>query len=136
MTKPPVVDFHVHFLEKEALEKAQGKTVLTGFGARPPATATGAQRTMTLDKMLRPERQIEDMDRLGIDVNVISLSTVIGGTAWADARTELDLVKRCNDRAAEGAPHSPSASSARSCSRCRTWTSPCASSSALRLSSS
>ena len=51
--------------------------------------------------MLLPERQIEDMDRLGIDVNVISLSTVIGGTAWADAETELELVKRVNDRAAE-----------------------------------
>jgi aminocarboxymuconate-semialdehyde decarboxylase len=100
MTKPLVVDFHVHFLEKDVLEQANGKTVLTGFGTRQPATAGGAQRIATLDKMLLPQRQIEDMDRLGIDLNVITSSTVIGGTSWADAKTEAELVKRVNDRAA------------------------------------
>jgi aminocarboxymuconate-semialdehyde decarboxylase len=101
MTKPLVVDFHAHFLEQDVLERSQGKTVLTGFGTRQPATAGGAQRLVTLDKMLLPERQIEDMDRRGIDVDVITLSTVIGGTSWADPKTEAELVKRCNDRAAE-----------------------------------
>jgi aminocarboxymuconate-semialdehyde decarboxylase len=101
MTKPLVVDIHAHFLEQEALKRAEGKTVLTGFGTRQPATAGLAQRAITLDRMLLPERQVEDMDRLGIDVNVITLSTVIGGTTWADAKTELELVRRCNDRAAE-----------------------------------
>ncbi|HKF99269.1 MAG TPA: amidohydrolase family protein, partial [Xanthobacteraceae bacterium] len=42
-----------------------------------------------------------DMDRRGVDIHVISSSTVIQGTSWADARTELDLVRRINDRAAE-----------------------------------
>ena len=100
MTKPLVVDFHVHFLEKDVLEQASGKTVLTGFGTRQPASAGGAQRVAILEKMLKPERQIEDMDRLGIDMNVITLSTVIGGTSWADPKTEADLVRRANDRAA------------------------------------
>jgi aminocarboxymuconate-semialdehyde decarboxylase len=101
MTKPLVIDFHAHMLEQEVLARAQGKTVLSGFGTRAPPIVSGPQRTAMFEKMLDPARQLEDMDRLGIDVNVISSSTVIQGTSWADAHTELDLVKRVNDRAAE-----------------------------------
>jgi aminocarboxymuconate-semialdehyde decarboxylase len=101
MTNPPVIDFHAHMLEQEVLALAQGKTVLTGFGTRAPPIVSGPQRTAMFEKMLDPARQMEDMDRLGIDVNVISSSTVIQGTSWADPQTELDLVRRVNDRAAE-----------------------------------
>jgi aminocarboxymuconate-semialdehyde decarboxylase len=51
--------------------------------------------------MTDPQAQLADMDRLGIDVNVISASTVIQSTAWADAATALELERRANDRVAE-----------------------------------
>ncbi len=101
MAKSLVIDFHAHMLETEVLAQAQGKTVLSGFGTRPPPIVTGPARTAMFEKMLNPARQVEDMDRLGIDVNVISSSTVIQGTSWADPATELELVRRVNDRAAE-----------------------------------
>jgi aminocarboxymuconate-semialdehyde decarboxylase len=101
MAKSLVIDFHAHMLEKEVLAQAQGKTVLSGFGTRPPPIVTGPARTAMFEKMLNPARQVEDMDRLGIDVNVILSSTVIQGTSWADPETELELVRRVNDRAAE-----------------------------------
>ncbi len=101
MAKPLVIDFHAHMLEKDVLARARDKTVLTGFGTRAPPIVSGPQRTAMFEKMLDPARQIEDMDRLGIDVNVISSATVIQGTSWADPATELDLTRRINDRAAE-----------------------------------
>lgn len=101
MAKPLVIDFHAHMLEKEVLARARVKTVLTGFGTRQPPIVSGPQRTAMFEKMLDPARQIEDMDRLGIDVNVISSATVIQGTSWADPATELDLTRHINDRAAE-----------------------------------
>jgi aminocarboxymuconate-semialdehyde decarboxylase len=100
MAKPLVIDFHAHMLEKEVLAKAQGKTVLTGFGTRPPPIVDGPARTKMFEKMLDPSVQVADMDRRGIDVHVISSSTVIQGTSWADARTELELTRRVNDCAA------------------------------------
>ena len=70
------------------------------------------------------------MDRLGIDVNVISWARVIQGTSWADPAIKLELVRRVNDRAANGAPRIRSASSAASCCRCRISIARCANSSA------
>jgi aminocarboxymuconate-semialdehyde decarboxylase len=100
MTKPPVIDFHAHMLDREVLARAQGKTVLTGFGTRAAPIVTGPQRTAMFEKMLDPAVQVADMDRRGVDIHVISSSTVIQGTSWAEPKAELDLVRRVNDRAA------------------------------------
>src|SRR5215510_10001668 len=97
---PPVIDFHAHMPEKEVLAQARGKTVLTGFGTRQPPIVEGPQRTAMFEKMLAPKVQVADMDRRGVDMHVISSSTVIQGTSWADAKTEFDLVRRINDCAA------------------------------------
>ena len=137
MAKSLVVDFHAHMLEQEVLAQAQGKTVLSGFGTRPPPIVTGPARTAMFEKMLNPARQVEDMDRLGIDVNVISSSTVIQGTSWADPATELELVRRVNDRAAEwGAAYPQRFIGSFVCCRCRISIARCANSSAPWASSS
>jgi aminocarboxymuconate-semialdehyde decarboxylase len=95
-----IVDFHAHMLEAEVLGRSTGKTVLSGFGHNAHG-GTQAVNEATFRKMLDPERQLEDMDRRGIDINVVSSATVIQGTSWADPQTDLDLSKRCNDRMAE-----------------------------------
>jgi aminocarboxymuconate-semialdehyde decarboxylase len=51
--------------------------------------------------MFDPRLEIEDMDARGIDLSVISSSTVLQGTSWADPQTDLELCRRCNDRIAE-----------------------------------
>ena len=97
-----VIDFHAHFLERDVLQHAAGKTVLSGFGRRSPhLPPKGTPGDLVFQKMLSPELQIEDMDRLGVDINVISSSTVIQGTTWADPTTELALIRRANDCAAD-----------------------------------
>jgi aminocarboxymuconate-semialdehyde decarboxylase len=98
----PIVDFHSHMLEVEVHKAAHNKTVLTGYGAKPGA-GTQSNNPETYKRMIDPAAQVADMDRLGIDVNVISASTVIQGTAWADPQTALDLDRRSNDRVAEWA---------------------------------
>lgn len=97
---PPKIDFHSHILEEEVLRQASGKTVVSGFGANKHV-GPQAVNPATIEKMLNPVRQIEDMDHRGIDVSVISSATVIQGTGWADPQTDLALCQRCNDRAAE-----------------------------------
>ena len=96
---PLVVDFHAHMLEPEVFKASTNKTVFTGFGATPAsAPRPGAQQLM--GRMFAPEAEIEDMDARGIDVSVVSSSTVLQGTSWADPQTDLALCRRCNDQAA------------------------------------
>jgi aminocarboxymuconate-semialdehyde decarboxylase len=51
-------------------------------------------------RMFDPAAEIEDMDARGIDMSVVSASTVLQGTSWADPQTDLALCRRCNDQAA------------------------------------
>ena len=98
--RPPlVIDFHVHMLEHEVFEASTNRTVFTGFGATPAkAPRPGAQALM--GKMFDPQAILQDMDTRGIDRSVVSASTVLQGTSWADAATDLKLCQRCNDQAA------------------------------------
>jgi aminocarboxymuconate-semialdehyde decarboxylase len=98
--RPPIIDFHAHMLEEELLRHAAGKTVLSGYGTNPDG-GTRALNETTIQKMLDPQRQLEDMNCRGIDVSVVSSATVIQGTSWADPSTDLALNQRCNDRVAE-----------------------------------
>ena len=97
---PLVVDFHVHMLEEGVFRASTNKTVFTGFGANPmPAPRPGAAQLM--HRMFDPKLEIEDMDARGIDVSVVTSSTVLQGTSWADPQTDLELCMRCNDKAAQ-----------------------------------
>jgi aminocarboxymuconate-semialdehyde decarboxylase len=95
-----IVDFHVHILEPKMFELARDKNVFTGFGSvAPPALGRGSiMREMTI-----PEVQVERMEKAGIDVSVLSSSTVLQGSSWADAALDLELCRRVNDRVAEWA---------------------------------
>ena len=96
---PLVVDFHVHMLEPEVFKASTNKTVFTGFGATPAAAPRpGAQQLM--GRMFDAKAEIEDMDARGIDMSVVSSSTVLQGTSWAEPQTDLELCRRCNDQAA------------------------------------
>ena len=98
--RTPVIDFHAHMLEPEAFRASTNKTVFTGFGATPAAAPRpGAQSLIA--RMFDPLAEIEDMDARGIDMAVVSASTVLQGTSWADPATDLALCRRCNDQAAD-----------------------------------
>jgi len=97
---PLIIDFHVHMLDEQVYEASTGKTVTSGFG-KTDLSMQRSQGTNMLGKMFKPEDEIADMDARGIDMSVITASTVIQGTSWADPKTDLDLCRRTNDRTAE-----------------------------------
>jgi aminocarboxymuconate-semialdehyde decarboxylase len=97
---PLVIDFHAHFLEREVYERAWMHNVASGFGADgPPAPGSRAERVHKT--MFDPEGSLANMDRLGVDISVLSLSTVIAGGQWAEPDLDLELNRRANDRVAE-----------------------------------
>ncbi len=102
----PVVDFHCHMLETTVFKASTNKTVFTGFGANPvSAPRPGAQQVMA--RMYDPAAIIEDMNARGIDISVVSSSTVLQGTSWASPRQDLELCRICNDQAAQWAADYP-----------------------------
>ena len=88
-----VVDFHAHVLERGVFERSWMHNVASGFGAHGPAKP-GSRQDQLHRALLDPDRHLEDMDRLGIDVSVLSQSTVVSGGQWADANTDLELNQR------------------------------------------
>ncbi len=98
--QPPVIDFHAHFLDEEILELAQRYSVLTGFGAHPLLKPPGGWPPVFAKMMSAPE-QIEDMEARGVDIHVITASTVISPLGWAEGPPALELNRRLNDLIAE-----------------------------------
>ena len=102
-----VIDFHAHMLEAEVFKASTNKTVFTGFGATPAAAPRPGAHSL-IARMFDPLAEIEDMDARGIDMAVVSASTVLQGTSWADPATDLALCRRCNDQAADWVTRFPS----------------------------
>src|SRR5688500_7881797 len=102
-----IVDFHVHMLDEHVFRASTNKTVFSGFGAHPASEPRPGARELLL-RMMRPEALIEDMDARGIDMAVVTASTVLQGTSWADPETDLELCRRCNATAAEWEAKYPS----------------------------
>jgi len=95
-----VVDFHAHVLEREGLDRSWMHNVASGFGANGPAKP-GSRQEGLHRRLLDPAGHLDDMDRLGIDVSVLSLSTVISGGQWAEPDVDLELNRRANDHIVE-----------------------------------
>jgi aminocarboxymuconate-semialdehyde decarboxylase len=107
-TSPTTVDFHVHVLHEEILDLAQDKVVITGFGSIPPEDRpVGSRRHQNYEMMLKPEAQLEAMNKRKIDIHVLSSSTVIQGTFWADANEDARLCRLMNDRVAAWVAYAP-----------------------------
>jgi aminocarboxymuconate-semialdehyde decarboxylase len=95
----PVIDFHVHFLVRQVLEQCLPHSVATNRGHHqlPPHLLA------LFEKMMSPRGVIEDMDRLHIDMSVISSAAVIAPLYWAEPSVALRLAQKLNDTAAEWA---------------------------------
>lgn len=102
-----IIDFHVHMLDEHVFRASTNKTVFSGFGANPATEPRPGARAL-LERMMKPETVIEDMDARGIDMAVVTASTVLQGTSWADPETDLELCRRCNATAAEWEAKYPS----------------------------
>lgn len=95
-----IIDFHVHMLDEHVFRASTNKTVFSGFGASPATEPRPGVRELLMRSM-RPEAILEDMDARGIDMAVVTASTVLQGTSWADPQTDLELCRRCNATAAQ-----------------------------------
>ena len=93
-----IVDFHAHVVDPALVAQTANRSVLGGWGASPtPPPGPQAWRTGRLAPMADPALALADMDRLGIDVSVISASMVIQNSSWASAARQVEFERASND---------------------------------------
>jgi aminocarboxymuconate-semialdehyde decarboxylase len=99
---PKCIDFHAHFMHPEVYALCESHGVASGFGAhhRPVESPRFAG-------MLDPVMQIDDMDRRGIDTNVLSSVDVVLGRTWAEPAAEAEMGMMVNDMAIDWATRYP-----------------------------
>lgn len=95
------IDFHAHILQQDIFDMGINKNVLTGFGMTPFNPEPGTDAYNKVQLCMNPALQVAEMDNRNIDVHVISSSTVMQGTQWADASTEAVLCRLMNDKTYE-----------------------------------
>jgi aminocarboxymuconate-semialdehyde decarboxylase len=102
------IDFHAHILERDVLRRCGNNSVMHGFGARPvPPPDPDGPFAGAFERMLDPDLQLADMDRRGIDMSVISTSTIIQNTGWAEPALQAELEGQANDEIARWVGRSP-----------------------------
>lgn len=89
---PRCVDFHTHFLQREVFERSHPYSVSSCFGRNMLSPELPAFR-----RMFEPELAIEDMDRRGIDANVLTSCDVVQSRAWASADEERRMTALVNE---------------------------------------
>jgi aminocarboxymuconate-semialdehyde decarboxylase len=104
--RPIVIDIHAHVTVPEVIAFARGHVVATHTPYDPRMTKEmieEAERWIADNRrrMSDISLRIADMDRTGVDIQVLSSSTVVQNTNWADAETGLKMDRLCNDRLAE-----------------------------------
>jgi aminocarboxymuconate-semialdehyde decarboxylase len=98
----PIIDFHAHVIDPEVYRQTIDHSAATGFGARPMGLPErGSPMWNLFGGMLDPKIQIRDMDQKGIDIGVISTSTVVQSTWWAEPALAAELDRRANEGIAQ-----------------------------------
>jgi aminocarboxymuconate-semialdehyde decarboxylase len=100
--QPPVIDFHVHMNDPDVNAQSFSHNVMSGFGTRtfPRATPADGWRYEIGQKVNDPALQIADMDRHGIGMHLISLTSVSCNTDWAEPAAAAAMNRRANERIA------------------------------------
>jgi aminocarboxymuconate-semialdehyde decarboxylase len=102
---PPTqkLDIHTHFYTQGFFQKIRERGGQFSFSTDPAGrsiiTYNGARFFGITPPMTDVSKRLEDMDRVGIDVEVVSLSTP--NVFFADARDQPDVAKMMNDAYAD-----------------------------------
>lgn len=109
MDSGATIDFHSHVVDLRLMDTCGAHSVQTGFGKRPfPRPGDGSGKGEVYSRMAAPAAHIEHMNATGIGASVISVSSVLQNTWWADADADLRMTRQLNDMIANWTALHPS----------------------------
>lgn len=106
--RPLTIDCHAHIVVPEVFEitAKHGLHARLGLKGRTSLGAAAESR-ITMAKMVGTKDRLADMDRMGIDIQVVSPSIVHQSTYWADGARALEIDRMTNDATAEMVANHP-----------------------------
>jgi len=110
--RPFVIDVHAHIAipEVAAFTAQAHGTVDSSIPADTPEHLAAESRKWAADnarKMRDYDERMRDMDRMGVDVQVLTSSIIRACTYWADPETGLKWDRLVNERVAEAVAKKP-----------------------------
>lgn len=105
---PFVIDFHAHIVNPEVFELTQKNSLHSRIGLGKQTSLGGNKHSEnTMRSMLDMDVRLKDMDRMGIDLQVISPSLIHHNTEPMPPLRALKIVQRVNDSVAEAVAAHP-----------------------------
>ena len=106
--KPFIIDFHGHIVNQKVFEITQKNSLHARIGLGKQTSLGGNKHSeMTMESMLNMSVRIKDMDRMGIDMQVISPSLIHHNTEPLAPVKALKIVQQVNDSVAEAVSEHP-----------------------------
>ncbi len=100
--KPLVIDCHGHIVVPEVFEETQKYSLHARIGLGKKISLGNAARSkVAFERMVNPKLRLADMDRMGIDIQIISPSLIHQKTETVEPERALELVRKVNDGVAE-----------------------------------
>lgn len=100
--RPLTVDCHAHIVVPEVFEITARHGLHARIGLKGRSSLGPARESqIAMAKMVGTKERLADMDRMGVDIQVVSPSLVHQNTYWADGARALEIDRMTNDRAAE-----------------------------------
>ena len=99
MTRPLLIDWHTHLLPEELVEALRGRSVEPYIadrdGRRWLNARAGADAMPASDGLFSTAQRLADLDRAGVDLQVLSVAGLMGVDSATDAGAD-ELVTRTN----------------------------------------
>jgi aminocarboxymuconate-semialdehyde decarboxylase len=99
--KPPVIDFHAHFMTREVFDATYQLSVIGRLRARSDGGAVRPFPEALVRRMTQPQLRFKAMDEMGVDIQVISPNILHQCTYALDPQESLRLERLNNEHAAE-----------------------------------
>ena len=100
--RPFIIDFHAHIVSPELFKLTQDHTLHARIGLGKKTSLGDAKASReTMKRMVDPKVRLKDLDRMGIDIQVISPSLIHHNTTWADGVTADHITQEVNNHVAE-----------------------------------
>src|ERR1700676_3550035 len=95
--KPPVIDFHAHFMTPEVFEATYKLSVIGRLRAQPDGKAVRPFPQAQIARMTDLKLRLAAMDEMGVDIQVISPNILHQCTYGLDGEDALRLERLNND---------------------------------------
>ncbi len=106
--RPFIIDFHGHIVNPDIFALTAKHTLHARIGLGKKTSLGNAKKSQeTMARMVNNDLRIKDMDKMGVDMMVVSPSLIHHNTTWADGATAAKIVRQANDTVAEAVDKYP-----------------------------